>query len=174
MPELTDGSTSSLPMLRAGKVQLDDSRLATDGVPKDEPGWVVPLALWIEHRHELVKQRHPVGIEMTCDADVELLADEQGRLSSPDEISFIAIRFDAYTDGRGFSLAQLLRQQLGWTGELRAVGDVIIDTLHYLARCGFDSFALKPGADPEAALNALTTFSGSYQRSYLQPSSLRR
>ncbi|OPK46441.1 hypothetical protein B5G54_19450 [Ralstonia solanacearum] len=50
-----------------------------------------------------------------------------------------------------------------------ACGQVVIDTVHDLARCGFDSFALKPGHDPEAALKALSTFSASYQRAYAMP-----
>jgi uncharacterized protein (DUF934 family) len=84
-------------------------------------------------------------------------------------ITLIAIEFPTYTDGRGFSLAQILRTQLGWLGELRAVGDVLIDTIHYLARCGFDSFLVKEGHDPELALKSFETFTVHYQKSYLKP-----
>ena len=55
------------------------------------------------------------------------------------------------------ALAQLLRRHYGYTGELRAVGDVMIDTIHYQARVGFDSFLVKPGHDPVKALEALKT-----------------
>ncbi|MDI1360549.1 DUF934 domain-containing protein [Methylotenera sp.] len=84
-------------------------------------------------------------------------------------ITFIAIDFPNYKDGRGFSLAQILRTQLGWLGELRAVGDVLIDTIHYLARCGFDSFLVKEGHDPELALKSFETFTVHYQKSYPKP-----
>tara|TARA_B110001454_G_scaffold217324_2_gene242397 strand:+ start:1154 stop:1585 length:432 start_codon:yes stop_codon:yes gene_type:complete len=69
-------------------------------------------------------------------------------------ISLVEVNFPAYTDGRGYSAAQILREN-GYIGELRAVGDVLIDQLAYMRRCGFDSF--KPNtplddADVEAAL----------------------
>ena len=51
----------------------------------------------------------------------------------------IGIFFPAFTDGRGLSLAVLLRGRLGYQGEIRALGDINIDLLHYLKRCGFDS-----------------------------------
>ncbi|KAK76349.1 DUF934 domain-containing protein, partial [Bordetella holmesii] len=74
-----------------------------------------------------------------------------------------------YTDGRGYSLAQLLRRNFGWKGELRAVGDVMIDTIYYQARVGFDSFLVKPGHDPQQALQAFKTFSVRYQQTYPIP-----
>lgn len=72
-----------------------------------------------------------------------------------ERISLVEVNFPAYTDGRGYSAAQILREN-GYTGELRAVGDVLIDQLAYMRRCGFDSF--KPNAplddaDVEAALS---------------------
>ncbi|VTU16284.1 hypothetical protein RA8CHR_01230 [Variovorax sp. RA8] len=136
--------------------------------PPDEPDWVVPVATWIAHRKELRSRRHPVGIRLSPDDDISDLAEVHARSQAidPAGIAFISILFPVYTDGRGFSLAQLLRREYGWTGEMRAVGDVLIDTMHYLARCGFDSFVLKDGHDPLQALRALETFSASYQRSY--------
>jgi len=72
-----------------------------------------------------------------------------------DRISLIEVNFPAYTDGRGYSAARILREA-GYTGELRAVGDVLIDQLSHMRRCGFDAFApehpLNP-ADAEAAFN---------------------
>lgn len=76
--------------------------------------------------------------------------------------SLIAIEFPVFTDGRGYSLARMLREQ-GYTGELRAVGDVLPDQLFYMARCGFDTFALKAGKDAADALAKFNTFSVTYQ-----------
>ncbi|MBB4120506.1 DUF934 domain-containing protein [Martelella radicis] len=59
-----------------------------------------------------------------------------------DRIEIIALTFKAFSDGRAFSQATLLRERLGYKGELRAVGDVLIDPLVLMLRCGFDSFAV--------------------------------
>ena len=63
-----------------------------------------------------------------------------------DRLRLIEVNFPAWTDGRGYSSARVLREA-GFTGEIRAVGDVVIDMLSHLRRCGFDAFA------PEKALN---------------------
>jgi uncharacterized protein (DUF934 family) len=72
-----------------------------------------------------------------------------------DRIRLVEVNFPAFTDGRGYSAARILREA-GYEGELRAVGDVLIDQLSHMRRCGFDSFApdrpLNP-ADAEAAFN---------------------
>ncbi|RKF21233.1 DUF934 domain-containing protein [Altericroceibacterium spongiae] len=63
-----------------------------------------------------------------------------------DRIALVEVNFPAFTDGRGYSAARLLREE-GYQGELRAVGDVLIDQLSHMKRCGFDAFA------PDAPLN---------------------
>ena len=69
-------------------------------------------------------------------------------------LALIEIEIPKFTDGRAYSLARLLRERRGYTGELRAVGHVLRDQLSYLRRCGFDSFALAAGKDPHEALGA--------------------
>lgn len=81
--------------------------------------------------------------------------DARALLPFLERISLVEVNFPAYTDGRGYSAAQILREN-GYTGELRAVGDVLVDQIAYMRRCGFDSF--KPNAplddaDVEAALS---------------------
>ena len=78
----------------------------------------------------------------------------------------IEINFPKFGDGRGFSLARLLRERYGYQGELRAVGDVFRDQLFYMESCGFDAFELRDGEDPAASLSWFDTFSGSYHKSY--------
>jgi len=91
----------------------------------------------------------------------------------------IAINFPAFTDGRGLSLAVLLRTRFGYTGELRAVGDVHPDVIHYMKRCGFDTFQMPEGRTlPPAAndslgaddsSNTLAPHSDYYQASVIHP-----
>ncbi|MCR9279124.1 MAG: DUF934 domain-containing protein [Pseudomonadaceae bacterium] len=97
---------------------------------------------------------------LECDAEPD---------ASVTEAPAIAINFPAFNDGRGLSLAVLLRTRLGFTGELRAVGDVHQDILHYMRRCGFDSYELPDGRDPEQALKLLSPYSVQYQASVEDP-----
>ena len=60
--------------------------------------------------------------------------------------ALIAVAFPKFTDGRGYSLAHQLRGTYGFTGELRASGEILFDQLQFLARCGFDSFDIKDAA----------------------------
>ncbi len=83
--------------------------------------------------------------------------------------SIIGIDFPAFVDGRGLSLAVLLRQRLNYTGELRAVGAIHEDTLHFLARCGFTSFELPDDCDLETALSLITPHRRYYQGSVVAP-----
>jgi uncharacterized protein (DUF934 family) len=81
----------------------------------------------------------------------------------------ISIAFPAFTDGRGYSLARLVRERYGYQGELRATGDVGIDQLAYLARCGFDAFELPDNINEAAALAAFTRIRQTYQASVGAP-----
>lgn len=110
---------------------------------------VVPLADW----------KGESGILLGPSDDVELIA---GHL---DRLALIAIDFPNFTDGRGYSMARLLRERYGFKGEIRAVGEVLRDNLFYLSRCGFDSFALSDKTNSTQALEALSDFSEGYQAS---------
>ena len=80
------------------------------------------------------------------------------------QLDMIVIEFAVFTDGRGYSFANLLRRQ-GFVGELRAVGDVFRDMLNYLKRVSFDSFILKDGKDINEAISGLNDFTVPYQSS---------
>ena len=147
--------------------RLHDTTLKT--LPPDEAYWMVTLDCWKVNQDSMSLRKHPIAILVPAHADSkDFLPVGVSNINSL-SITLIAIEFPTYTDGRGFSLAQILRTQLGWLGELRAVGDVLIDTIHYLARCGFDSFLVKEGHDPELALKSFETFTVHYQKSYLKP-----
>ena len=119
---------------------------------------LVPLAQW---------DGEP-GVLLGPADDPAVLA---GRLNG---IAVIAIDFPQFTDGRGYSIARLLRERHGYKGELRAVGEVLRDNLFYLSRCGFDSFALSDSTQLEAALEGLSDFSEGYQASVERPQPLFR
>lgn len=94
-------------------------------------------------------------------------ADDVARLAPHlDRIALVAISFPAFSDGRGFSHATLLRQRLGFTGEVRAVGDVLIDQVPLMLRTGFTSFAVSnPVALARLAENRLPGIAERYQPS---------
>ncbi len=77
-------------------------------------------------------------------------------------IRLIEVNFPVYGDGRGYSAARLLREH-GYTGELRAVGDVLVDQLAYMRRCGFDSFAPQKALDEADAKAAFARWDHVYQ-----------
>jgi uncharacterized protein (DUF934 family) len=79
-----------------------------------------------------------------------------------DRLRLIEVNFPAFTDGRGHSAARILREA-GYTGELRAVGDVIVDQLPALRRCGFDSFAPEVAMEPADAEAAFARWPHAYQ-----------
>lgn len=79
-----------------------------------------------------------------------------------DRLALVEISFPAFGDGRGYSSARILREA-GYTGELRAVGDVLVDQLAYMRRCGFDAFAPNEAIDENAAQEALNRWPEVYQ-----------
>jgi len=89
--------------------------------------------------------------------------DARALLPHLDRIALVEVNFPAYTDGRGYSAARILREH-GYAGELRAVGDVLLDQLSHMRRCGFDSFAPNQPISGEAADKAFATWPDVYQK----------
>jgi uncharacterized protein (DUF934 family) len=155
---------------------IRNRQLATDSWQQPEPGGaipptgdlLVPLARWQSEREALLAREGRVGVLLEP-------ADEPGVLAADlDRLALVAVNFPKFTDGRGFSTARLLRERYGFRGELRAVGEVLRDQLFYLARVGFDAFALADGQDAARALSAFDDFSETYQSSVEQPQPLFR
>ncbi len=86
----------------------------------------------------------------------------------------VEVNFPKFGDGRGYSIARLLRERYGYKGELRAVGQVARDLLYYMEQSGFDAFLLRDGEDPEEALGAFADFTEGYQASAARPVPLFR
>lgn len=128
---------------------------------------IVPLAVWLAHKPALAA-RGDIGVWLAPDERAETLKDDIATLT------LIAVDFPSFTDGRGYSIAYNLRARLGFTGELRAIGDVLRDQLFYLQRVGFNAFATRPDRNIEDALKGLTDFSDVYQTSLDQKAPLFR
>ena len=80
-----------------------------------------------------------------------------------DGVERIDLQFPKFTDGRAYSQAFLLRRRLGFQGELRATGDVLIDQLVQMQRSGFDAAVLRADQDAAAAEAQFSRFAGFYQ-----------
>ena len=93
---------------------------------------------------------------------IEAGDDARELLPHLDRIRLIAVDFPVFGDGRGYSAARILREA-GYRGELRAVGDVLVDQLAAMRRCGFDSFAPDVALDPADADAALSRWADVYQ-----------
>jgi uncharacterized protein (DUF934 family) len=95
---------------------------------------VLPKRRWMAERDRLAGRNAPLGLLIAPDETVDDIAADLPRFA------LIALAFPKFTDGRAYSLARLLREKHGFTGELRAVGNVLSDQLHSMRRVGFDSF----------------------------------
>ncbi|WP_373084243.1 DUF934 domain-containing protein [Zhongshania sp.] len=128
----------------------------TDSLPASG-GYIVPLSLWQTQKDALLA----LG-----DVAVFLASDESPKLLGEDvkDFALIAVDFPKFADGRGFSYGRELREQHGFRGELRAIGDFMRDQLYFLKRCGFTSFALQSD-ELDEALASFNDFSDAYQPS---------
>ena len=101
--------------------------------------------------------------EPTALKALELTNDVDPRSLSLEGIERIDLNFPKFTDGRAFSQAFLLRRRLGFTGEIRATGDVLIDQLVQMQRSGFDSAVLREDQNMAFAQAQFDRYQGFYQ-----------
>ena len=140
----------------------------TDDLADDLNKVLVPFSWWIEHHQDddiLVKTNNgQIGVWFAADDDIVKHADlvNSGKTVWP----LVAAHFPIFRDGRSFSTAALLRDRFDWQGEIRAIGDVLIDQLLQGARVGFDSFALRPDQNIDVALKQFDVFSFTTQNSW--------
>jgi len=114
------------------------------------------LAALLELGDAVFTQSEPLAVRLSPEDDPSELVPYLGKLSR------IEIDFPKYTDGRGYSQAQLLRRRYGYTGELRAVGHVLRDQILYMHRSGFDAYE-PTRADLSSVMEALGEYSAYYQ-----------
>jgi len=146
-------------IIRRREVIIDDWR-TIDEDPKGESGQVIlPLTRWHAERDRWWSWNGRIGVRINPADRVELLRADLARLA------LIAIEFPTPSEGRGYSQARVLRDRLGFTGEIRAVGHVKRDQIFFMARCGIDAFELAQGVNPQSVLAAFDDFDVAYQPS---------
>ena len=127
-----------------------------------------PLAVWQARKSEILARKASFGLWLDSNEGPESITDDL------QHFALIGVNFPKFADGRGYSTARLLRERYAYSGEIRAVGDVLHDQLFLMKRCGFDAFAVREDKDIEAALAGLRDFSESYQAAADQPLPLFR
>ena len=142
------------------------SKDATENLPAGDI--IVPVEFWTENKDSLTNRDGGVAVWIDAGEEAESITNDLG------SVGFVAINFPAFTDGRGYSYARLLRERYGYEGEIRAIGDVLQDQLQAMTRCGFNSFALKDGKDIETALAGIQTINEPYQAGTDLPPLFRR
>ncbi|MDQ7091515.1 MAG: DUF934 domain-containing protein [Methylococcales bacterium] len=119
----------------------------------------VSLNRWCKEKPLLKKHSGKVGVRVDSDVDILRLAEDV------DTFALIELNFSAFTDGRGFSHARILRKDLNYQGEIRAVGRYMADQAFYLSRVGVNAFQMENEEDLVVALSTLNDFSIKYQAS---------
>jgi uncharacterized protein (DUF934 family) len=151
--------------------QIEDvwQRVTRDALGKSAHLQLLTLSVWLTHRESLLAQAR--ATPDTIKLGVWLDSHEDPALLAPDlaALSLVAINFPTFKDGRGYSTAYLLRQRYGYTGALRAIGEILRDQLFYLNRVGFNQFQLRANANVEEAIAAFQDFRESYQGSIDEP-----
>ena len=131
---------------------------------------IVPLAFWQANRDALLTRARAGTLAVWLAPDDEPFALE----ADLPNLSLVAVDFPVFRDGRGYSTAFLLRQRLGFTRELRAIGDVLRDQLDFMRRCGFDAYAVRADKNIDDALNGFGEISVRYQGAVDEPRPLFR
>lgn len=166
------------PTLIANEWQVWDGERDEGGIPDLEHGFhkvLVPFHWWITHHKNadvLDKVgKGEIGVWFAADDDIlkhtEII--EEGKNLWP----VVGAHFPIFRDGRSFSTAALLRDRFEWQGEVRAIGDVLIDQLLQGARVGFDAFELRPDQNLDVALKQFDLFSVVTQNSWRDQRSIQ-
>ncbi len=127
-----------MPLLKDGRIAEDPftNASAREDIPATGPV-IVSLAQWRENREALLGRGEPLGLQLAPGESPNEVADDLAHFE------VIALLFPAFTDGRAYSYARLLRERLGFRGELRAVGDVLLEQLQFMHRAGFDAYLIE-------------------------------
>ena len=146
-----------MPLIKDRQEVDDVWAFVPDDTPLSPGGCVtVSLGRFRSETEILLARNSNIGVRLEPADDPHELEEHLHRLN------LIEISFPKYTDGRGYSQAQLLRRRLGYEGELRAVGHVLRDQILYMNRSGFDAFETERAELP-SIIEALEEFSAFYQ-----------
>lgn len=118
---------------------------------------IVSLEQWNEHRDILLARGTQLGVTLKSDQHPDSIADDL------QHFALVALEFPAFTDGRAYSYARILRDQYGFAKELRAVGDVLLEQLLYMNRVGINAFDIVGDNDLEQWKVAAADYTVWYQ-----------
>jgi phosphoadenosine phosphosulfate reductase len=122
---------------RDGGFAEDSWRKLDDAEPAPAAGAIiVSFARWSAERDALSARTDPVGVSIAAGAEA------RAQLAEAAQRPLVALDFPKFADGRAFSYGELLRERFGFAGELRATGDVLLDEIPLMRRCGFTSFEI--------------------------------
>ena len=145
-------------LIRREGVEADPWTFVAEDAPLPKGAAViVTLERWQADRASLLAHDGRLGIRLKSDQMAETIADALSHFD------LVALEFPLFKDGRAYSTARILRERYGFSGELRAVGNVLRDQLFFMLRCGFDTFELPDHAAPEEWLEAFEEISVVYQ-----------
>ena len=136
----------------------DPYTLLADDEPAGAGDVIVSLARFHSEGAALMAEGRRVGVHVAAGEDVESLAYDLPA------IALVALDFPKFKDGRSYSAARILRERLGFKGELRAVGDVLLEQARFMIRCGFDAFEPADGTSAAQWTAASRRFRHVYQR----------
>ncbi len=124
-------------LYRNGAFEADDWIFPADGEPLPAAGKVaLPKARFLANRAAFAGRNGAIGIVLESGESIADIEDDLPRFG------LVVLRFPRYADGRNYSTARILRDRLGYRGELRASGDVLRDQVLFMLRAGFDALAI--------------------------------
>jgi uncharacterized protein (DUF934 family) len=145
-------------LIKNGQLVEDLYRdVSAEAAAPEQGAIIVSLEQWQEQRESLLSRDKPLGIVLRSDQHPEAI---EGDIS---HFSVIALDFPVFRDGRAYSFARLLRSRYHFHGELRAVGDVLLEQLHYMHRTGFNAFEIKSDDALKDWQTAAADFTAWYQ-----------
>jgi uncharacterized protein (DUF934 family) len=133
-----------------------DTHLPVESLSNDKV--IVSYQYWLNHQEALQAKYKSSSLGVFFQVDDDVIDEREKINQGLQKWSVIAVDFPIFRDGRGFSTAAILREQFAWTGELRSIGDVLIDQLVQMARVGFDAFVLRDDQNLDIALVQLKRF----------------
>ena len=146
-------------IIKDKKIIEDHWRHVADDDELPQGDITVSTTRWRNEKQQLLNREGKIGLRLDSTDPVEDVAEDLDRLQ------LIELNFSAFTDGRSFTQAWLLRNRYHFTGEIRAIGNFMVDQVYYLYRTGVNAFQLDQSDKLPTALSALNDFSVAYQQS---------
>ena len=147
-----------MPLLKQNEL-VEDAWVAVgddEELPEGAPA-IVTLARWKRDQVKLWERNAPLGIRLEPGETPHEIVEALERFQ------LVALNFPAFTDGRAYSYARILRERYGFRGEVRAVGNVLKDQYGFMLRCGFDAFEVPEGTSPAEWAKAARALGVVYQ-----------